>query len=272
MDLEKYYKINIYKIGPTGLVNQFINLVNGLLLGHLTKRNIYNPNFLPNYNSLSSIPLSEILDIDQLNKLLTNTQILMSNNLYNWSTVHQDKFAFNTSLESIINILNQDDHPYVDLGLVFAIYRTTNELVQFQLNIYKNLPFKSQYYDVLNYCKSNYLGTKYNAIHLRLEDDWPHYGSNDTPEIATEKIVKSYYDAMSQLFLPIDTIYIATHLIKSKNKNDWVIGEIEKKYPNCVFSISWRDQFPDIPQGREIDALIDYLICRNAEKFIGMSG
>ena len=276
-EFNKYYKIDTDRLGPTGLLNQLIHLINALTLGHLTKRIIYNPTFLPNYNSLSSIPLSEIVDIDQLNKVLAelklNTQVQMGNNLDNcdWSIKYKGIFLFNNALESIVNILAKDNDPYIDLGQLFAMYNTNHELLVIRANIHIDMPFKSQYYDILDYCKSKYLDAKYNAVHLRLEDDWPHLGSKcNSPEESTNKIVDSYNNAMSQLFSTYDTIFIATHLLKSKNKNDWVMDEIKKKYPNCVHSIPWRDHFPDIPQGREIDALVDYLICRNAEKFIGI--
>ena len=275
----RYYRINFNRVGPTGLLNQLINFVNGLIIGHLTNRIIYEPTFLPNYNSLDSISYSEIVDTDHLNILLKtlglDVSVSMGEHLdkQNWyKPSYYSKFFLNPALNSIVDTLTQDDQPYIDLGIVFGFFDTTADLGDKRLRIYKEMRFRPQYYDVVKYCVSTHLNNKYNVVHLRLEDDWVNYImtlTGETFDNLTKRVVAAYIQGMSQLFSPNDTIYIATHLLKSENKNNPIMYDIKRRYPNAVFSISWRDKFPNIPIGREIDALVDFLICRGAGRFIG---
>jgi hypothetical protein len=77
------------------------------------------------------------------------------------------------AVDYICDTLTQEDHPQVDLGLVFGIYSTCSPKIgQDRVTIYKEIKFKPEYYEVLNYCISHYLNGKYNVVHLRLEDDW----------------------------------------------------------------------------------------------------
>lgn len=279
----KYYKANnTQHLGPTGLLNQIFNLVNGLTLAHLNKRDLCNPTFLPNYNSLDSVCLSKIVDIDHLNNLLQSINfdvmvridpILDKNNWIIPS--YHDRFILVDALEYISDILTQDDQEYIDLGLVFGIYSSGGKFVsEGRLTIYTDLKFNNEYYKVLDYCVSKFLSEKYNVIHLRIEDDWIKYYMNcigaDTFEECSNKLINKYFEVMHNTFDSNDVIYVATHLLKSENKNNFIMTEIQRKYPHAVFSIPWREHFPNILKGREIDALIDYLICKRAEKFIGL--
>ena len=276
----KYYRININELGPTGLFNQLMHIVTGLILANLMGRNIYKPTFLPNYNSLNSVPLSDVIDVEHLNKVLLSLnmtcQIHMDvdvpNDLFVISQYRNNflsKIEF-TPVQSILDKLrNEDQHKYLDLGSVFG---QISEYKELELNIHKNILFQPQYYKILEYCKLNYLQGSYNAVHLRLEDDWiscmsPIYCT--TFEGYSELLMRNYNKSMESLFLPTDKIYIASHLGKAKNRNNNIIERIREKYPNIVTVIDWRKHFT-VTKGREIDAIIDYLICLDSQKFIGI--
>ena len=137
---------------------------------------------------------------------------------------------------------------------------------------FRDIRFTSKYYEILEHCLTYFKG-KYNVVHLRLEDDWLTYFSplaKLSPEKYTIKLAGDYYVSMKKLFSADDTIFLATHLLKSKNTNNHLIAEFQKTYPNIIFTIPWRDKFSDFMKGREIDAIVDYLICLNGEKFIGL--
>ena len=142
-----------------------------------------------------------------------------------------------------------------------------------ELNIYKNLQFNSDFNQVVSFCLQKYLNGKYSIIHLRLEDDWINFMityKNMSFEQYTRQLLDRYYHAMMNLFSPNDTIYLATHLLKAEYRNNHILNEIRTKYPNIVVGITWRDDFPNIIKGREIDALIDFLISSQGDKFIGI--
>lgn len=277
----KYYRMNNVTGWCGGLLNQFNHLINGITLAHFNKRNICNPSFLVNYNKLDSILFSEVIDMDHFNKLLTslnfNTTIEFDEDFEKQEWVkksYYNNLVLVDGIEHISSILAQDDESYIDLGLLFAMYTIYDpDLSHRRLSIYKDMRFTQQYYDILNFCKT-LLGEFCNVVHLRLEDDWikacivSHGG---TFEEISDRLIASYNQKMDDVFNPNDTIYIATHLLKSENKNNWIMEEIKKKYPNAVFTIPWRDKFPNVTKGREIDALVDYMICRNAQKFIGLA-
>lgn len=108
---------------------------------------------------------------------------------------------------------------------------------------------------------------------LRLDNDWINHlvsTSETTSNEITNNLFNSYIKAMEKYFSTDDKIYISTHLLKSNNQNNYLIDIIKQKY-NVITSIPWRDNFK-LPIEREIDAIIDYLLCINADKFIGYEG
>ena len=63
----------------------------------------------------------------------------------------------------------------------------------------------------------------------------------------------------------------SSHLLKSDNRNNSYISKIKKLYPNIVTFIPWRNKF-SVPVGREIDAVVDFMICLGAQEFLGYEG
>ena len=277
----KYFRIDIARTG-SGLVNQLINLVNGITFSNSVERHIYNPHFLPNYNSTEWIPLSTVFDIDHLNKMFAsmnlNVRIVTDESIgkKDWikSKTYNNICSTNSRLE-ITKKLLEDDHPFLDLGSVFSVTVEKDEFVsKIEREFYKNMRFTSGFHAALNYIQDNFLCEKYHVVHLRLEDDFisPYSGHfGHSYKDYTMIILNRYFEFMAKMFSPHDKIYIATHLLKAQYPNNYVIDLIREKYPNIVTSVPWREHIT-LPSGREIDAIVDYLICANAQKFIGMHG
>ena len=128
---KKYYIINLSMLGPTGLFNQLVNLLNGLIIGHFMKRDIYNPTFLPNYDSLESIPLSEIIDISHLNKHLSSLNLdtaVSINSIINEENFvksqHYNKLTSPQTYNGLVEICNKlflEKAPYLNIGSVFGV-------------------------------------------------------------------------------------------------------------------------------------------------------
>jgi FkbM family methyltransferase len=278
--VKKSIRIDLADPGP-GLFNQINNLINGLLIGHKTNRDVFDSKFLPDYRSIDSVPISTVIDVDHLNQFLTdlnlNVQINTDKNLdkSNWVKPHYYGFIYNISnnLNEISKIISQEKHSYLSIGWCFSLVLQTDEdIKKIEFEIYKNLRFRSEYYEVFNYCKDKYLGQKHNVVHLRLEDDLINHGKGELSfEQYSQNLFDKYAKAMDSLFSKDEIIYIASHLHKGQNKNNYMTDELKQKYPNIIMSIPWRNLF-NLPVGREIDGIIDYLICINAEKFIGLGG
>jgi hypothetical protein len=277
----KYFKIDIQHTGR-GLINQFINLVNGITLCNPIGRHIFDPYFLPYYDSVDWIPLSKIIDINHLNGILASadftTRIITDELVGQREWIKPDyynKVCLTDSRIKILEKLSQETNQYVDIGDVFsASIEKDVHIDKFELEFFKNIKFVPQFQDALDYIQNNYLGQRYNVVHLRLEDDfvrpfWSFFHKTHTYQEYTMLLLNRYLEHMNNMFLSTDKIYIATHLSKGLYENNYVIDLIREKYPNIITSVPWRDHV-SLPQGREIDAIVDYTIGRNAEKFIGM--
>lgn len=277
----KYFKIDICKTGR-GLVNQLINLINGITLSNSVERYIYNPRFLPNYYSTDWIPLSEVFDIDHLNQMFSDlgffVRIITDPQVGNQEWIKPEYYntlCHDDRRNNILNKLSKEKYCYLDLGDVFSVMidKDTN-IEKFELDFYSNMRFTSKFHDALDYIRNTFLSPEYNVIHLRLEDDFispysGHFGF--TYEGYTMLLLNRYFEKMDKMMKPDSKIYIATHLLKKDYPNNYIINLIRERYPNIVTSTPWRDHI-DLPQGREIDAIIDYLIATNAKNFIGMHG
>lgn len=279
---QKYFKIDIFQTGR-GLVNQLINLINGVTLINATGRHIYNPRFLPNYNNTDWIPLSDVFDIPHFNQMFASlglkVQIITDESTDQKEWIKPDYYNGAClqmySRVKVIDKLLKEEYPYVDLGEVFATMLDSNsDIDKIELEFYKNMRFVPEIHSALDYIKNNFLGEKYNVLHLRLEHDfvgpYADYGNRDYEEY-TMILLKRYFGIMEKMFSPDDKIYLATHLLKADYPNNYVIDLIREKYPNIIVATPWREHI-NAPLGREIDAIIDYLIAINAEKFIGMHG
>jgi hypothetical protein len=274
---DRYIKIDITVLGTTGFVNQLTHLVHAIIIGHLAKRKIYRPHFLPDYNSLKSVPYSEIIDIPTLNEGLCqlnfDTQIDFETDLSNveWDMRYHNSLTKPTEklpIEKVSSYFDETTPSYVDLG---SCYRLLNPGALESI-IFRLLRFLPVFEEVADWCRSTSLQGDYTALHLRLEDDWldyltkVYYASYDyCAGIIYRKFIKALEETGSDT-----TVYLATSLHLSKNRYSHLVDDIKQRRPGVVLKPNWRAQFPNVLPGREIEALIDFLICRKASLLIGL--
>ena len=134
-------------------------------------------------------------------------------------------------------------------------------------------------YHIKNYClKKMGLINKFSAIHLRIEDDIIfHRPDKNVPEREYgEKIKNNYVSYINKNFVRDEVIYLSTFLLKGLNKYNYLPMILRNDHPNMKYwkkpEYYWRNDFKDLSEGREIDALIDYLICLSANRFLGFDG
>jgi hypothetical protein len=276
--IDKYIKIDFNTTG-WGLFNQLISFTNSIIIANQANRHIYDPRVLVNYNSFESIPISSVIDIDGLNQVLKSlnihTRIVNHNKIINWtkSLNYDGTTLISNHLPIICNNISSQNTKYLNTGNMFNLTLQKSEYISnIERQIFCSLPFTPRFYEILNYCKEHFLTDNYSVVHLRLEDDWINFSKHDKNFTQhSEDLFGRYLDKMNETFESDDKIYLATHLLKSSNVNNSMVDRIKDRYKNLVPMISWRDVF-DMPVGREIDALVDYIICINANKFIGTVG
>lgn len=324
----KYFLVNLNPVNGSGLFNQMITLVNSIIVGNYTGRDIVIWGFCANYNdNHNTIPLHKVFDISHINSMLISYNLPVKIMDYEdfdhnirWKRCAAVDLIFDKTSPTtknnffgMIEILKDNKDKYLHPNRMFSlfdviynknIYLTdrNNKLIKSmiipsqdqQLNINDNhqlcdymiklsnnilfdLKFHPSFYEIINFCKSIYSLDNYGSIHFRLEDDMiKSIVGDDQTKIKnySEVIFSRYLIEIKKIFKPNDVIYISTHLCKSNNYNNNKLYELKKLYPKIVFIETnlWRKEFPYIDEGREIDAIIDYLICRDSHSFICFEG
>lgn len=251
-----------------GLLNQLNNICNALVLGHMTGRDVLEPRFNTHYNAPTSVPFSYIIDIYCLNNYLKSKNIYASMT----PTIDVGEASPITDIESMPvwyssmqDVANRIpiESPVVNIGCSMPNILRTPEAI----DILANMKFSRIFCDAASYSMGNIDG-EYCCLHLRLEDDWISlmHASTDFNE-TSQYLLHCYEIAISSV--PEDIpIYICTGLGKSPNVNDPLLEHIKQKYPRALTSRPWRMIY-DLPEGREIDAIVDYIIGTSAHMMIG---
>lgn len=262
----EYIRANNTKLGPTGLINQLTHFIHATVIADKMGRTLVEPTFLPNYDKLESIPLSAILDLSQ-----QKTPIIehLDENV-EWSTKYLNTLTQAvppSPLSAIIEKLREETHPALDVG---SCYRLKDLNPEQELRLFHSLKFTPVFDRVVDYCQE-LIGGEYSAVHYRLEDDWIAEMGRVyllAPTYAANFLHESFAAHMESVLKKNEKIYLATHLTKASHRFNYMIKKLE--YPNLLLNLPWREKFPEVPQGREIDALVEFLICRRAKKFIGL--
>jgi len=271
-DHGKFYHIDLNVNGYHGLINQIYCLANAIIIGHYTGRSINIQSFYPQYNSFKSIPIEQVLDIDRLNLLIASLGLTCrigtngahfkpTNSLYkNWNIE-------GTPVE-VFHKLRQETRYALNLGntFFFMLQRSMDsELEVLFRKLVNGIHWSDTIETAVSKVKSHLSLTNYSAVHLRMEDDIVAHGGN----FNAATLAAQYFKNIQETHSSKDSIFIATNLGKVPNKYNNMLVELEKLYPNLKTSIDWRKVVSWLPEGREIDAIIDYQICRGANLCIG---
>ena len=249
-----------------GLINQLLNVANCCSLAHKTGSHVVYPMFSPHYVSSDTIPLSQIIDTEHINRYMGYGAIVHTV-MGGWvaSPDRSDLWKLLPSMDDVSWVI---DHMFLDIGCSLPVLPRSEEA----LDIMKNLRFTAPIMEVVHYCVSM-IGRDYNTLHLRLEDDWINiaYNASHIFEAVSRSLYQEYLNAMTDIFDTSDRVYIATYLTKASNKNNYLVDELRTHYPNLLMNVEWRSVF-SLPEGREIDALIDYLVAIRGNKLVGCKG
>lgn len=297
----------IYLTNPNAGINYGLNhqlwcIVDALMIGHYTGRDIMVSGFYPDYNNDYKINLCNILDIDETNEELSyvgiNSKLIPYNSRITWirskfpNPVFRQEFVKIPGKErffGMIEKLKTESEYYIDLYTSFVWplmtpYDHDPELSEQATKIFLALMPSSliqlcvtQRLEELNIFSDEKV---YYSIHLRLEDDWvnhmtkiyklsKHFGKEK--ETFSKEIFNEIIGYINML--DNNKIFVATGLGKDEHMNNYMLTELDKLFPNriCVShhkACDWDWIFPGITNAREIEGYIDFLICLDSKKFI----
>lgn len=276
---------------PWGLCNQLWALFNGIMLSHFTQRHLIVAGFRPNYNSGEVIPLSHIIDLPHLNHLLRELKMevqVHDHQKHSWKDYDFDAllkrfWGKENCQQNVVKALSDLTESYISLGYAFFCeldkFYTNPTSWDLLMHIMSQFRFTSILYVIANrYKQILQLPSTYSVLHLRVEDDVIHHIVHLRPgtkgrlkeDEYRQRLKNRFIEASRDLFTSNEPIYVATHLLKSPNKFNSLPNELKLVFPKMIFGDSWREHFPTAMNGREIDAIIDYILCTSASKFIGL--
>jgi hypothetical protein len=272
-----------------GLCNQLKTIANGILLGIKYNRNIYIDKFQVDLKSGELCEINIILDIEKINIFLknilkTSIRILTTidqgiiDNLHNYCLPDIDyKNIQNISYINDNIELNQTmEIIYLDNIVSLDIYKSFNFIYDdysgdnlFTL-IITNIQFDNAFYKIKDYVKQELNLTKFNSIHLRIEDDAINFFSmcyNLSIQDYNNKILSFYHDSIK--ILSKDKTYICSGMIDFDNtiNNDYYTNLMKNNNLLCDKKNIIIDKF--YLNNRELIAIIDLLIAYDSEIFVG---
>jgi hypothetical protein len=271
-------KRKIFIITPRGgLCNQLITIANGIIYGHYFKRDIYFDGFQIDYrNNDKIIEISKVLNLiklqETINMLNLSTNILLSIDNNKYEKIENDYLSikdlynviidinFNNDILNIGNLINVDLPPsneYMNLYIIRDI-------------INNSFYFSEKYYLNAGLIKKKLNISKYACIHLRIEDDAIEYYSkhhNINKDHFNRLLKIKYIKELDYISKHYKEIYVCSSLIIYNNENNSFYKDIKKKYSlvdkNDFININ------DVDNYRELYAIIDFIISKDADFFIG---
>lgn len=298
---KKRYLTNLNTCQNYGLNHELWCIVDALMIGESTERNIMVTGFYPDYNSKFTIDLNEVIDIQHTNEnLLKNgfsVQLQPYDKDINWVSTkyknpvfgHFDSIKGKQRYLTMIEALKQEDSQNIDLFTTFVwpipwAFGHDKELMDKATQMFLCLS-PSQFIESCVKERVNFLNLadSYFVIHLRLEDDWVthltskykgtcHFGK--TEESFSHEMFDSIINILKKQNDSEEIIFLATGLGKTSHKNNHMIQNMKEIFGDhrikaCKQGVTvWKEKYPGIGDARELEGYIDFLICLKAKRAI----
>ena len=260
-----------------GLCNQLLSISRGIICAIISKRDIYFHNFQIDYRDENNLcDFNDIIDTDHLKKMISDLNITL-------------QLDFDISLSKKIIV-----EPYTQTSIIkdFIPYllnaSNTNKLyLDIDNPLSMNIP--REYLLLTNYINNNIKFTdnfinsaknirydlklnNYICLHLRLEDDSLNFIFENkkydmTFEYMNNIYKQKYIEEIEKIKNLNHPIYICTSLITEKNINNDFYTHIKNKY-NLLDKHDIKNHYFD-KNIREMNAIIDFLIAKDSDYFIG---
>lgn len=280
----------LFIISPRfGLCNQLQSIVKGILLSIKYKRHLYINKFQIDLNSGRLSDINAILDIEFLNNFLqktidTSSKIITTlpsninlNNLHNYylpgvnskNSPHIPCLNDNIEKNSSMNIIYLDNPVMLNISMSFS----ETGLSTYYSIIMNKIKFTDIFYKLKEKIKNALNLTRYNCVHLRIEDDALRHFSNchNMSIPAYNHLLIGFYNRnIMELIKNKNMIYICSGMNNLNNKIN------SNYYKNLIKdnAMIYDKQSVDIDtfflKNRELIAIIELLIAYDSSSFIGL--
>jgi hypothetical protein len=276
--MDKIDKIDkkIFIVKPKGNISDIlITISKGIIFSIIFNRNI----FIYGYEIHKNIFLNmhNVLDINKIQLYLKNLNINITilNNIddintiinYKHSNINNFYKLMQESEYDKIECLNLDNLNNIEIPTDLT---NANKLFYDLINI---IDFKYYYKNKAQFIKNIIYPNKYISLYLTLTDEWIDYFKNyfnldfdEINQIYKNKYLKIINDTCDKENGYIGKLYISTEIINSNKNYDYYI-ELKNKY-NFIDKYDFISNEEYIQYGKSND-IIDYIISKNAEFFIG---
>jgi hypothetical protein len=252
-----------------GLFNQLNGLSGMMVLGHLLEADLLVRGFYPRFQQPDRIPLSTVIDLPALNT--TSITIGLRCQIYDYQGEEYTTYPCPPTGTLRAYATQLAEHPQLlDLGKIYSATTTMfieSDLLPYYHQVLCQIRFTPPYYNAVEQIKKHLQLEKYHAVHLRLESDTKIYSVVGLKDYdGWLRRLQLYYHEQLGRLTPQLPIYVASGLSEVE-LTPWL-----KLFPSLRWKPStWRKLLGlSLPEGREIDAIIDYLLVREATIFLGM--
>ena len=280
-----------------GLCNQITSIVKGIILAHISKRDIYIDKFqIDCNNSENRIELSEIFNLKKLyqiikffklnvsiiHKLILENRTIVNNiNIHEYNNCSDGNLKeHNYKINFISYLENNEKEDILDIGDTISsiIPDSYNEIYE---NFKINMPFHNNYIQSSIKIKECFQLQNYICIHLRLEDDCFKFmntlisnNKGQEPKQEEEEVENTYKRIYEEELENIKKynvkIYVCTSLSIYPNKLNEYYQNLKKKY-NLIDKNDLINSFifDNKNNCRELYGIIDFIIAKDSNYFIG---
>ena len=260
-----------------GLTNQLSCIAKGIILAHISNRDLYIDNFQLDYRNYDNfMNIKNIINVQHLQNFLYSNGIFVSieNNIIN-SDIKKIETFTNEDIYFIKNIMKLIFHknnimiPVLDIDNPISS-EIPPEYEEILNNIIQNIEFTDGLKNIATNIIQSLNLNNYTCIHLRIENDAIDYmtkfSSMDYLDINKIYVYK-YIEETNFFELNRNNIYICTSL-SDKDINYPYYLEIKEKYglkdKNDIEYFKTSDE-----NYRELLAIIDYMIAKKSHFFLG---
>ena len=256
-----------------GLANQLTALFNGIIIAHVLGRDVCFRGFLKDYNnSRDLVEVERILDIPSLKEVIVDlklrTDIVLDFDVSDFTYPSGDRMAtMNMSGELIDLLTNEENRNRENVIVYFPFHFFLEEHGHIKRTLIERFRFHGAFYDIV---ERHIPPGNFKCLHLRLEDDvivhWSSQLNRGSKEVSLY-MMGAYDGILRQNFSKEDEIFVCSALDKSRNLNDYYLKDLKRRYR----IIKTDRLYDDIPiNGREVCAIIDFLIALKATRFVGV--
>lgn len=278
---DRYLTVCLADIGNVhhGICRQFNALAAAIVQGYYSRRHVVTDNIYADTDGKIAVLLNGLFDIDHLNHSLREMGIdcrvivAATNSQYDAklrsapdSTIKNCVTLYQTDHTKYLHELYSDTREGVNVGVTVSDSPQFNAII---LEIIKQLRPTAALRQIVDTVKSNIgLAPQYLALHVRLEDDilQKHYSMKNYDYERTMRSAVTRLSSLLSKAVSKSAFFVATGLGKGTDCYNFLLSGLR----NVTTTVNYRSALT-IPYavGNNMDALVDYLICRDSSLFIG---